>query len=152
MPCYHFVLSLLKYCPECGLQRKMPVYCTHVRTLLIHYGKQWCTVFSTLLPQNSGLFRGWRRDGGEASVCEMLFRDNAPFNVPDLNGCVPPSPIQRVTLSHKASQRWQWYVCAQAELWLGCLMWRDKMAQGGQYSLVCVCVFTGVHAYVSKRV
>lgn len=52
-----------------------------------------------------GRERGEQRGMGELSVCLMLFRDNALFNVPDLSGCVPPSPIQRVTLSHKASRR-----------------------------------------------
>lgn len=104
---------------------------THVRKLLMHYWKQCWAVFLSLLPQNRGLLRGWRWGGVEGSVHEMLFLDNSRFNVSDLDGCVPPAPLQRVTLSHKASRRWQWHACAQAELWVDCLMWRDTMAQAG---------------------
>lgn len=56
----------------------------------------------SLILQNSRLFGGWGWVV-EVSVCEMLFRDNASFTAPDLSDCVPSSPIQRVTLSHKAS-------------------------------------------------
>lgn len=52
---------------------------------------------SVLLPLNSGPLRGQGRVG-EVSVRLMLFCDNALFNVPTFS-------IQRVTLSHKASQR-----------------------------------------------
>lgn len=44
------------------------------------------------LRRNSGLF-----EGGVGVRPSILFCDNAPFNVPDLNSRVPPSPIQQVT-------------------------------------------------------
>lgn len=75
----------------------------------------------------------------------MLFRDNALFNVPS-------SPIQWVTLSHKASRQWQWHVCAQAELWVGCLMWGSRTALGGRWSLVCMCAHAGKHGRGRVRV
>lgn len=96
--------------------------------------------------QNSRLFSGWGWVV-EVSVCEMLFGDNASFTAPDLSGCIPSSPIQRVTLSHKASHRWQWHVCAQPELWAGCLMGRNKMAQGGQECDRPMCDYKSHHLH-----
>lgn len=44
--------------------RKMPAYCTHVRTRLIHYRKQWWAVFSSLYsPKTVGYLEGGDRVG-----------------------------------------------------------------------------------------
>lgn len=66
-----------------------------------------------------------------------FFRGNAPFDVPS-------SAIRRVTLSHKASRRWQWHVCAPGPSY-GKAVW----CEGGWHCVdaavcavgVCVCVF-----------
>lgn len=98
------------------------------------------SVLLSVPPKQWGCVEGRDRAAGGGGVRTLYARCffvimlclTLPISMP----VFPPSSIQRVTLSHKFSQRWQWHVCAQAELLLRELMWRKKMVQGGHWSLL----------------